>query len=146
MQTTRRLALICVLACGCSRRVLLGGCAAHELRMRPVPSQPHQRPHGRTRRGAGAARHEPVSRSTAYFREAATWDADRAAQAARSARRAWQVGGRRLAVRADDRALALALLMPLKRVEPFVVRVDSTTGVVDVVPVYAARCAARAAQ
>ena len=33
-------------------------------------------------------------------------------------------------------ALALALLMPLKRVEPFVVRVDSTTGVVDVVPAY----------
>ena len=28
------------------------------------------------------------------------------------------------------------LLMPLKRVEPFVVRVDNATGVVDVVPVY----------
>ena len=33
-------------------------------------------------------------------------------------------------------ALALALLMPLKRVEPFVVRVDNSTGVVDVVPMY----------
>ena len=32
---------------------------------------------------------------------------------------------------------ALALLMPLKRVEPFVIRVDNTTGVVDVVPVLA---------
>ena len=30
----------------------------------------------------------------------------------------------------------LMLLMPLKRVEPFVVRVDNATGVVDVVPVY----------
>jgi type IV secretion system protein VirB8 len=29
------------------------------------------------------------------------------------------------------------VVMPLKRVEPFVVRVDNTTGVVDVVPVYA---------
>jgi len=33
------------------------------------------------------------------------------------------------------------LLMPLKHVEPFVVRVDNTTGVVDVVPVYAGRSA-----
>jgi type IV secretion system protein VirB8 len=32
-------------------------------------------------------------------------------------------------------ALALSLLMPLKRVDPFLVRVDSSTGVVDVVPV-----------
>jgi len=31
---------------------------------------------------------------------------------------------------------ALMLLMPLKRVEPFVVRVDNATGIVDVVPVY----------
>jgi type IV secretion system protein VirB8 len=38
-------------------------------------------------------------------------------------------------------ALALALLMPLKRVDPFVVRVDSSTGIVDVVPVYTGRAA-----
>ena len=31
---------------------------------------------------------------------------------------------------------ALMLLMPLKRVEPYLIRVDSTTGVVDVVPTY----------
>ena len=31
------------------------------------------------------------------------------------------------------------LLMPLKRVDPFVVRVDNSTGIVDVVPVYAGR-------
>jgi type IV secretion system protein VirB8 len=31
---------------------------------------------------------------------------------------------------------ALALLMPLKRVDPFVVRVDNSTGIVDVVPTY----------
>ena len=32
--------------------------------------------------------------------------------------------------------VALALLLPLKRVDPFVIRVDNTTGIVDVVPVY----------
>jgi type IV secretion system protein VirB8 len=31
------------------------------------------------------------------------------------------------------------MLMPLKRVDPFVVRVDNSTGIVDVVPVYAGR-------
>jgi type IV secretion system protein VirB8 len=28
------------------------------------------------------------------------------------------------------------LMMPLKQVEPFVIRVDNSTGIVDVVPVY----------
>jgi len=70
-----------------------------------------------------------------YFQEAATWDADRYAQAARSARQAhwWAAAGWLCAVAA---VLTLAALVPLKRVEPFVVRVDSTSGVVDVVPVY----------
>ena len=36
-------------------------------------------------------------------------------------------------------SVALVLLMPLKRVEPFVVRVDNSTGIVDVVPVYSRR-------
>ena len=70
-----------------------------------------------------------------YFREAANWDADRLQQTQRTARRAWRVAGAgwscALAV-----ALALVLLMPLKRVEPFLVRVDSSTGIVDIVPVY----------
>ncbi len=75
---------------------------------------------------------------TAYFREAASWDADRVVCARSSARRAWQVAaaGWLCAMAA---ALALAVLMPLKRVEPFVVRVDNSTGIVDVVPVYAGR-------
>jgi type IV secretion system protein VirB8 len=70
-----------------------------------------------------------------YFREAASWDADRLRQMQRIARRAWQVAGAgwfcALAL-----AVSLTLLMPLKRVDPFVVRVDSSTGIVDVVPVY----------
>jgi type IV secretion system protein VirB8 len=36
-------------------------------------------------------------------------------------------------------AAALMLLMPLKRVEPYVVRVNDTSGVVDVVPAYDGR-------
>jgi type IV secretion system protein VirB8 len=54
----------------------------------------------------------------------------------RVARIAWWVAaaGWLCAVASSARLL---LLMPLKRVEPFVVRVDNSTGVVDVVPVYA---------
>jgi type IV secretion system protein VirB8 len=70
-----------------------------------------------------------------YFREAAAWDADRIRTARRSARAAWRVaaGGWLCALASS---VALAVLMPLKRVEPFVVRVDNATGIVDVVPVY----------
>ena len=70
-----------------------------------------------------------------YFREAAAWDADRIRTARRSARVAWRVaaGGWVCALAGS---IALAALMPLKRVEPFVVRVDNATGIVDVVPVY----------
>lgn len=71
-----------------------------------------------------------------YFEEAASWDADRAALSARSVRTAlWVASG--ACVVALSCAIALMLLMPLKRVEPFVIRVDNTTGVVDVVPAYA---------
>lgn len=71
-----------------------------------------------------------------YFRAAASWDQDRQAQMQRSVRVAWRVagGGWSCAIAC---AVALAVLMPLKRVEPFVVRVDNSSGMVDVVPVYA---------
>lgn len=72
---------------------------------------------------------------TAYLTEAASWDADRAAQIGRSRRTAWWVatGGWSCAVASG---IALMVLMPLKRVEPFVIRVDNTSGLVDVVPIY----------
>jgi type IV secretion system protein VirB8 len=76
--------------------------------------------------------------SQEYFHEAQSWDADRAAQFRRSARTAWWAAGAGWLC-AVASALALAMLMPLKRVEPFVVRVDNSTGIVDVVPVYAGR-------
>ena len=70
-----------------------------------------------------------------YLEEAASWDADRVAQAARSVAVAWRVAaaGWLCAVAS---VLALVLLLPLKRVVPYLIRVDGTTGVVDVVPVY----------
>jgi len=70
-----------------------------------------------------------------YFREAVSWDTDRSTQVQRHLRAAWIVAaaGWSCAVLV---AVALVLLLPLKRVEPFVVRVDSSTGIVDVVPVY----------
>ena len=73
-----------------------------------------------------------------YFREAASWDADRLQYLQRAARRAWQVAGAGWLCALAATA-ALALLMPLKRVDPFLVRVDNSTGIVDVVPIYTGR-------
>lgn len=66
-----------------------------------------------------------------YFDEAKRWDQDRLAAAERSRRLAWIVaaGAGALAIAG---VVAVAALAPLKTVEPFVVRVDRTTGAVDV--------------
>jgi type IV secretion system protein VirB8 len=71
----------------------------------------------------------------AYLQESRSWELDRAEQQRHSVRIAWWVAGAGWAS-AICGALALVILMPLKRVDPFVVRVDNTTGVVDVVPAY----------
>lgn len=72
----------------------------------------------------------------AYFSEAASWDIDRSGQTAQRLRIAWMVAvagwGCAVAV-----SIALMLLMPLKTVEPYVIRVDNSTGIVDIVPMYA---------
>lgn len=70
-----------------------------------------------------------------YLRAASGWDQDRIAQSARSTRTAWRVAAAGWAC-ALMACAALMLLMPLKRVDPFVIRVDGSTGIVDVVPVY----------
>lgn len=72
----------------------------------------------------------------AYFEEAASWDADRVAMKERSMRTAWRIAFAATLLAAFA-IMALMLLIPLKRVDPFVVRVDNSTGLVDVVPVYA---------
>lgn len=73
--------------------------------------------------------------AAAYFEEAASWERDRAKQAQRTLRLACiaAVLGWLCATAA---VLAVSTLAPLKRVEPFVVRVDNSTGVVDIVPAY----------
>jgi len=80
----------------------------------------------------------PDAELSAYYGEAGSWDADRAAQARRSAQVAWVVAGAGW-VALILATFALLVLMPLKRVEPFVIRVDNSTGLVDVVPVYAGK-------
>lgn len=67
-----------------------------------------------------------------YFKEASAWDVDRIALIRRSERRAWIFTAIFAMVCACAMA-TVALLMPLKRVEPFVIRVDNATGIVDVV-------------
>ena len=69
----------------------------------------------------------------AYFAEAQSWDADRKAQQLRSVRVAWCAATAGWAC-AISGAVAIAAMMPLKQVEPFLVRVDNATGIVDVVP------------
>ncbi len=66
-----------------------------------------------------------------YFDEAKSWNADRLRAAERSRKFAWFVaaGAGVVAVVAVG---AVAMLAPLKTVEPFVVRVDRTTGAVEV--------------
>jgi type IV secretion system protein VirB8 len=67
-----------------------------------------------------------------YFEKARRFDQDRLIQVERSARIAWCVAIC-ASIIAVVSVFAIACLTPLKTVEPFVVRVDSSTGIVDVV-------------
>jgi type IV secretion system protein VirB8 len=71
-----------------------------------------------------------------YFREARSWDEDTTAQIKRSEKRAWRVAVAAV-ILAVLEGIAIASMAPLKTVEPFVVRVDNNTGLVDVVSVLA---------
>lgn len=68
----------------------------------------------------------------AYFDKARRFDQDRLLAAERSKRVAWGVAGGSCLLAAAAVA-AVAALAPLKTVEPFVIRVDASTGIVDVV-------------
>ena len=67
-----------------------------------------------------------------YFDEAKSWDADRLRSAERSMRYAWGVAGF-ASLLATVAVGAVAALAPLKTTVPFVIRVDRSTGAVDVV-------------
>ncbi len=67
-----------------------------------------------------------------YFDEAAGWEIDRERVRARSQVVAWWVAGGASVIAALS-VTAVMLLTPLKQVDAFVVRVDNTTGIVDIV-------------
>ena len=67
-----------------------------------------------------------------YEQLAKGWETDRVTAAHRGERRAWWVAGAAILV-AVASSLAILGLTPLKTVEPFVVRVDKATGVVEAV-------------
>lgn len=68
----------------------------------------------------------------AFLDAAKAWETDQVTRAQRSERRAWWVAGLGLAI-ALVAVTAVALLTPLKTVEPFIVRVDKNTGATDIV-------------
>jgi len=66
------------------------------------------------------------------YEDAANWEASRAVQLERSERRAWRVAGASVCVT----VLALAsivVMLPLKRVDGFLVREDKTSGAIEIV-------------
>lgn len=67
-----------------------------------------------------------------YFQEAASWDRDRMKSALLSRNLAWTVAAVAGGI-AVCGVVAVAMLAPLKSVEPFVIRVNETTGAVDIV-------------
>ncbi|MGH1453398.1 MAG: virB8 family protein [Paracoccaceae bacterium] len=76
--------------------------------------------------------HEPVSAEElkSYFAGAASWRDDRVSAADRMVRnQRWVIGGLMLTLLAT--AAAIPILLPLKTIETVIVRVDSSTGIVD---------------
>jgi type IV secretion system protein VirB8 len=70
-----------------------------------------------------------------YLLEAQTWELDRARRAERSAKVAWIVAAA-AALIAVLAVAAVSGLTPLKQPVPVVIRVDSSSGIVDIVPTY----------
>jgi len=71
----------------------------------------------------------------AYYQEAASWDSDQIASWRHSSIVAWRVAAS-AALCTMVACAALVMMLPLKKVEPFLVRVNTSTGIVDVVPAY----------
>lgn len=67
-----------------------------------------------------------------YLKQTRTWETDKVLAAEKSRRMAWRMATLAL-ILAVASVAAVVMLTPLKTVEPFVIRVDNTTGIVDVV-------------
>lgn len=74
----------------------------------------------------------PKELEKCYFEETTSWEIDRLTRIAKSERRAWIVAGASIVTTVLS-LIALAAITPLKTVEPYVIRVDNTTGNVDIV-------------
>lgn len=70
-----------------------------------------------------------------YLREAQSWEIDRGRRAERSASVAWTVAAAATTL-ATLAVVAVSGLTPLKQPVPVLIRVDSSTGIVDIVPTY----------
>ncbi|RST50028.1 virB8 family protein [Variovorax sp. MHTC-1] len=70
-----------------------------------------------------------------YLLEAQSWEMDRTRRALRSSQIAWSVAATACVI-AILSVAAVAGLTPLKQPVPVVIRVDSSSGIVDVVPTY----------
>lgn len=68
----------------------------------------------------------------AYLAEARSWETHRVMENERSKRTAWRVATGACIV-ASIAVIGLSVMGPLKKVEPYVIRVDNNTGVVDIV-------------
>ncbi|MDR3221130.1 MAG: virB8 family protein [Candidatus Accumulibacter sp.] len=67
-----------------------------------------------------------------YLKEARTWETDKVREIEKSKRIAWRIASISILL-AFASVLAVTGMMPLKTVEPYVIRVDNSTGIVDVV-------------
>lgn len=67
-----------------------------------------------------------------YFQEARSWDVQFSDRVKKSEKTAWMIAGISSGI-AFCMALAISVMMPLKTIEPYVVSVDKSTGIVDVI-------------
>lgn len=95
-------------------------------------NKPPQAPLADDMAHASADLHPHATSEVAYFQAATGWDLDRMSILQRAERRAWFFSVL-FALMATAALVAVVLMLPLKTVEPFVIRVDNTTGIVDVV-------------
>lgn len=79
-------------------------------------------------------REDKRSKSQALHDENNDWESGRTVENEKSKKVAWTIAGIAVGIAALQ-AVGIALMLPLKTVEPYVIRVDSATGVPDIVTV-----------
>jgi len=85
--------------------------------------------------GHGGATMSHDSKLASYLNEANTWEADKLRSALKTSDR-WFKAFCSVTILLGCSLVALIGLTPLKTTQPYVIRIDNSTGVVDIVPVY----------